>query len=204
MITAFDAKSSTYGYGNTNDEAQEDLKFNMLRKDINVDPEWVQRREMMHSWCPMPNILHLDGITSVIAANGTLTNTATKKSVALRKEPLAQFVSLYYLLGESIPFADFCITYADTIDTFFSRVAPEVGHLRDLPPIKPGSTAAARDVHYIRDVAFVAEGATTREIVISDYKKIISVEVPLGVSYDAIIAYGFAKLNKRYNGDILV
>lgn len=204
MVKAFDAKTSTYGYGNTDYEAKQDLKFNILRKDITADPNWVKRREDMHSWCPMPNILHIDGITSIVAANGTLTNTATGKSVVLKDEPLAQFISLYFLVGDVISFSDFSITYADTIDMFFGSVAPEVGHLGDLPPIKPGSTSAARNVHYIEDIAFVAEVDNSSEILISDFNKLISVEVPLGVSYDAIIAYGFAKLGKRYNGDVLL
>lgn len=204
MITAFDAKSRTYGYGITNEEAQKELHFNMLRKDITLDPVWVERRKSMHSWCPMPNILHLDGITSIIAANGTLTNTANSKSVVLRNEPLAQFVSLYYLLGGVISFEDFCITYADSIDDFFAKVAPEVGRLGDLPPIKPGSTSAVSNAHYIDDIAFVAEVNNSSEIIMSDFSQIISVEVPLGVSYDAILAYGFAKLNKRFNGEVLL
>ncbi len=204
MITAFDAKSSTYGYGLTKEEAQRELEFNRLRKDISSNNDWVIRRQKMHSWCPMPHIMHIDGITSIVADNGTLTNTATNKSVALRNEPLSQFISLFYLLGDAVSFEDFCITYAETIDTFFSRVAPEVGHLGDLPPIKPGSTSDVSDVHYIGHIAFVAEVVNSSDIVISNNKKMIKVEVPLGVSYDAVLAYGFAKLNMRYNGQTLL
>lgn len=204
MITAYDSQSHVYGYGNTKQEAEEDLQFNILRRDITRDSAWVERRKQMHSWCPTPNLLHLDGITSIVASNGTLTNTSTGESVVLKNEPLAQFSSLYYLIGDTISFADFCITYAATIDEFFGRVAPRIGHLGDLPPIRPGTTTAATNAHYIDDVAFVAEVANSNEILISDYNKILAIEVPLGVSYDSIIAYGFAKLHKRYNGEVLI
>lgn len=205
MFREYDAKMRVYGYGTTREEAISELAFNKLKRDINVDSNWVERRKQLHSWCPTDTSIYFTGITSVLYTNGTLINTTTGQSVALKDEPLSQFISLYYLLNHEVSFADFCITYSKTIDEFFDVVAPNSWHIKDFPDFKPGNLSNDITIlHQIDNRAFVGENTEHTLLVCSNYTDIIEVDVPIGVPIRNMVAYGLAKLGFIYNGEVLM
>ena len=205
MFREYDAQMHIYGYGNTEEEAISELAFNKLKRDITVDKDWVERRKLLHSWCPTPNSIYFTGVTSVIYNNGTLTNTNTGKSVVVKDEPLSQFISLYYVLNREVSFADFCITYSKTIDEFFKGIAPNSWSMKDFPDFKPGELSSDITIlHKIDNRAFVGESTNHNVLVCSNYKDLIEVDVPIGVPVKNMVAYGLAKLGYLYNGEVLV
>ena len=202
MYTEYDAKLRLYGYGQTQEEALQELKFYILREDINRDEACVKRRESMKSWCPTDNCIQFTGIAAIVYKDGNLINTKTGRSVKLKDEPLSQFITLYYLLDKEITFEDFCITYADTIDEFFSNISPNSGRLRDFPVCKPGSFLNdVKAMHAIDKILAVAELKSSSSIVITDYRKMIELPIPIGVPMKNILAYALAKLGLLFDGE---
>lgn len=205
MFEEYDAVTRLYGYGETKEQALQELQFYILRDDITRDQEWVTRKEKLHSWCPTDNSLVFTGITAIVYENGMLTNTKTGISAPLRNEPLEHFITLYYLLNKEITYADFCITYSESINRFFSCISNNAGQVKDFPVCKPGILSRnCKAVHLISDRALVAELNNSSSVVVSDFNQILEIPVPIGVPVMNIVAYGFSKLGFLFNGVNLI
>lgn len=203
MHEKFNSKYRIWGYGDSEEEALSELKINIAREDITADDDWMKRRELLHSWCPFPNVLHIDGVTSIIAENGKLTDTVSKESVGIVNEPLSQFITLYKLLHNKVTYLDFIITYAESIDTFFENIAPNVGSMRDFPATKPGVFNNIRCIHYIHRSLFVGEGNDGR-LTVTCENNALSVDMPVGVNPHSLIAYCYAKMGHCYTKEVFI
>lgn len=201
MFTKFDQKTKIMGFGSTEEEAEEELRFNMARHDINSDTSgyYLKRRQELYSWMPLPTLLAIKSLGSISYTNGILQNTVTKKIIEVEPKPLAHYLYLYYILDGKVSFKDFTVTMAKEVNGFLSNISPFFGTLDDFPYTKPGSISDAVNIHYLKCGGFVCD-TNTGSILVCDGTHVLSVDLLDNIDKDCLISYGLAKLGIAYNG----
>ena len=201
MFTKFDQKTKIMGFGSTEVEAEEELRFNMARHDIGSDVSgiYLKRRQELYSWMPLPTLFAIKSIGSVSYEKGYLQNTVTKKVIEVEPKPLAHYMYLYYILDGKVSFEDFTITMAKEVNSFLSNISDCFGTLDDFPYTKPADISDAVNIHHLKCGGFVCDTKTNSIIVCNGYR-MLSIDLIDGIDKDCLIAYGLAKLGVAYNG----
>lgn len=201
MFTKFDSKSRMMGFGNTEEEAIEELNFNKARVSIKNDETgyYAKRREELFSWMPLPTLLAIRSIGSIVYSDGCLENTVTQKRIKIQPKPLAHYLYLYSILDGKVSFNDFTITMSKEVNKFLSNISPEFGTLDEFPYVKPGDLVDATDIHYLSCGGFICDTRNGSILVCND-QRTLSIDLIDGVDKECLIAYGLAKLGIGYNG----
>lgn len=201
MIMKYDHKTNIVGIGATEEEAEAELKFNLLRHDISYDKDgyYMKRRSELYSWLPLNNVFSIKSLCSICVRDGRMFNTTTGVSMSIEPKYLSHYLYMFFLLDGLVSFDDFTITMAAEVNQFLGNISSVFGTLDDFPYTKPGHLDTTTAIHTLPCGAYVYE-TTTSEIVVSDKNKSYAIDVPNGVDVNCMVAYGLAKLGVIYNG----
>lgn len=201
MVTKFDPRTKSMGFGFTEEEAEEELLVHNARQNIDLDTSgyYKKRRDELFSWLPLPNLFSIKSLCSITYQDGYMMNTSTGLKIAVEEKPLAHYLYLFYLIGGKVTYSDFTVTMAKEVNQFFANISDKFGTLDEFPYTKPGQLTDAVDMHYLCCGGFVCR-TKVKSILVCNDKQILSVDLIDGIDTDCLIAYGLAKLNIVYNG----
>lgn len=202
MYTEYSRERRVFGFGETAQEAKDELIFNIARQDLRNDAsgKYQRRREELYTWLPLPSILSIRNVTAITYDGAFLTNNKTGDQILIKHKRMSHYLYLYNLIGSEVSFEDFTIAMGREVDEFLANISPEFGKLDEFPYTKPGEMRDAISVTNYPHKCFVCETKQGNEVLVCDGNKVLSIMVPDGVERECIIAYGFAKLNVLYDG----
>ena len=130
MVVRYDSKYNSHGYGLTAWEADESLRMNTLRLKKNESNPRI-------AWLPLPNLLQVKDVCTVIYEDGYLINNKTGKTVYVVPQYLGHFKYLFYVLDGLVSYEDFTTKMCQTVDTFLANISAKFGSISEFPEIKP-------------------------------------------------------------------
>ncbi|MDR1523216.1 MAG: hypothetical protein LBS29_04630 [Endomicrobium sp.] len=202
MYSKIDSVHNIIGFGETADEALVELQFNKARRNIAYDDTEVFKklRQKIFSWLPTPNVLSIAGCTALIYREGWIRDLRNGNCVEANKGKLSHYSTMFRLLGWYLSFIEFTLAVGEEVDDFLSNISNDFGKLDDFPYIKPGDIKELVTVTNYPNGYFYCTTRDKNELLISDSKKVLSVEIPFGIDKENMLAYGFAKLGGIYDG----
>jgi len=202
MYVSSSKKHKVTGFGATQEEAVADCQMYIARACIEDDVTdiYKRRREELHAWLPLPNLLSIKGVACLKYEDGFITNLKTGEQIYCTPYPYAQYLYLYPLLGHDLSFTDFTIAVKREIDIFLNNISTTYGKLDDFPQIKPGDLMKAVSVEHLNQACFYARTNTQGELLVCNGSQVVSVEMGEEVHESCILAYAFSKLGLIYDG----
>lgn len=129
---------TSVGFGISSDEANEDAYINACTISLanDVENKFRKRREELHPWMPLPNVLHISGIGCLVYENKKITETASGTTVIVASTGISVFQYLSILFERRLKYTDIVCTVRAEFDTFFTNISDEFMTIKDMPLIQ--------------------------------------------------------------------
>lgn len=130
-------KEGISGFGQTEDEANEDALINRLRRESKsqLEEPYLSRKEELYPWFPLSNMLHISGVGCLIYENNTIWNTRNNKSVVINESPYFMCEALQALVGADLSYTDVVLVLEKELGVFFTRASSKILPIEEYPSI---------------------------------------------------------------------
>lgn len=130
--------NSAIGFGLSKEEAENDAYINSCIIGLSNDKEqrFIKRREELHPWMPLPNVLHISGVGCLVYENRKIKETASGKTIVVAATGNAIFQYIALLFGRKLSYTDIVCVLREELDTFFLNISNEFVPIRDMPIIQ--------------------------------------------------------------------
>lgn len=141
MLAFMKMSYDSVGYGITESEAAEDAYINSCTRSLSNDTEmrFKDRRDELHPWMPLPNMLHISGVGCLVYENKQIRETASGNRVAVASTGGSIFRYLANLFGRKLSYTDIVCVLREEIDTFFLNISKEFIPIKDMQIISTQS-----------------------------------------------------------------
>lgn len=141
MLAFMKMAYDSVGYGITEEEATEDAYINSCTRSLNNDVEmrFKNRREELHPWMPLPNMLHISSVGCLVYENKQILETASGNRLVVASTGGSIFRYLANLFGRRLTYTDIVCVLREEIDTFFLNISKEFTPIKDMQIISTQS-----------------------------------------------------------------
>lgn len=126
------------GFGATREEAIEDCYIAKCIASLSNDTEekFTKRREELHPWLPMSNLLHISGVGCLMYKDYRIIETKSGRSVSLLRKDGSIFYYMSQLFQDSLSFTDIAVVLRPEIEQFFKNISEEFASIKEYPQIQ--------------------------------------------------------------------
>lgn len=184
MPVFIEQKQTAIGFGISRAEAKEDLYNNACMVTLANDTKGVfaKRREELHPWMPLPNMLHISGVGCLLYEDMKITETSTNKTIVVAATGASIFRYLSVLFEDKLSYTDIICVLREEIDTFFLNISEEFTPISSLQVIQ---------------VQKESDDFIPSAIYSTSYNFVIGcVEDAIGIKYSGEDCYYVAQVNK--------
>ncbi len=174
MQSIFVTDKGQIGFGESVEEAQEDLYDNLCRVSLANDTmgKFKKRREELKPWFPVENMLCIRGVGCLQCEGDILYENKTGKAVYLNSDNNSVYYYLTKLFGSTLTYTDISIVLRPEIDKLFSIASNRMLKLSEQPCIHLNDSFKPKTVYTF-----------TNELQIGISKEIVGIRYKEGRPY---------------------